>query len=319
MLYYNNLPLSVDLGGLISDIQQVYPHLFQTVDRKGELTDYYQMSCPFHKNGMERKPSFGMRKSDGVCHCFTCGYKGDLTTFIKDIYGFKNRFESMSYIVKTYTPTGYHERPTLDLDLSREVKVKSNYVEMDEVEHYHRQLCEKPLKYLASRGITKHLGAFKIGYDPKVDAITIPIFTNDGHVGLIKRRKIDRKIFLNDKGLSKSECIFGLYQCIKYGKVDRVWICESEIDALYLWQFGIPAIAIMGSHISDRQIELLARSPIRHLVDGLDRDGSGRLGIQMIKSRLTPLGFRFYQTSWVEGKKDINELSQNELLSLTIR
>lgn len=318
MLYYNHLPLSVDLGGLIEDIQQVHPHLFSVVDRKGEMTDYYQMSCPFHKNGMERKPSFGMRKADGVCHCFTCGYKGDLTTFIRDIYGFPSRFEAMSYIVKTYTPTGTHERPLIDLDLSRDEKPTPKYVSMEEVEFYHQSLDSKALGYLSSRGITKHLGAFKIGYDKATDSITIPIFTTKGDVGLIKRRKIERKIFLNDKGMSKTECIFGLYQCIKYGKTDMVWLCESEIDALYLWQFGIPAIAIMGSHISERQIEILSRSPIRHLVDGMDRDGAGRLGIKIIKDTMIPLGFRFYRPSWIKGKKDVNEMSKDEILSLTI-
>ena len=32
-----------------------------------------QVSCPYHKSGQEKRPSAGIRKSDGTFHCFACG------------------------------------------------------------------------------------------------------------------------------------------------------------------------------------------------------------------------------------------------------
>ena len=51
-------------------INQIY--LFNTIK---ELPEDLMVSCPFHKEGQERKPSCGIRKEDGWVHCFTCRRK----------------------------------------------------------------------------------------------------------------------------------------------------------------------------------------------------------------------------------------------------
>ena len=48
-------------------INQIY--LFNTIK---DLSEDLMVSCPFHKEGQERKPSCGIRKEDGWLHCFTC-------------------------------------------------------------------------------------------------------------------------------------------------------------------------------------------------------------------------------------------------------
>lgn len=40
-----------------------------------ELPEDIMVSCPFHKEGQEKKPSCGIRKEDGWVHCFTCRRK----------------------------------------------------------------------------------------------------------------------------------------------------------------------------------------------------------------------------------------------------
>ena len=46
-----------------------------------------QTNCPFHKNGQERKPSAGIRKSDGQFHCFACGETHSLQEIISYCFG----------------------------------------------------------------------------------------------------------------------------------------------------------------------------------------------------------------------------------------
>ena len=40
--------------------------------------DNIQTSCPFHKNGQERKPSFGVNGEIDRCHCFSCSWSGTI-------------------------------------------------------------------------------------------------------------------------------------------------------------------------------------------------------------------------------------------------
>ena len=35
--------------------------------------DDVMVCCPYHKDGQERRPSAGIRKSDGMFHCLACG------------------------------------------------------------------------------------------------------------------------------------------------------------------------------------------------------------------------------------------------------
>ena len=46
-----------------------------------------QTNCPFHKEGQERKPSFGINKNTGECHCFGCGWSGTLSEMISNCFG----------------------------------------------------------------------------------------------------------------------------------------------------------------------------------------------------------------------------------------
>lgn len=49
-------------------------------NRIKELPEDIMVSCPFHKDGQEKKPSCGIRKKDGWTHCFTCRRKLFLRT-----------------------------------------------------------------------------------------------------------------------------------------------------------------------------------------------------------------------------------------------
>ena len=91
-------------------------------------------------------------------------------------------------------------------------------------------------------------------------------------------------------------------------QIEEVWITESEIDALSLISYGVPAVAIMGSHISEDQCKELERTPFRRFVLATDNDDAGRKGASQIKRLLIPKGFRFINLKWHTSLKDINDL-----------
>lgn len=69
--YYelNLIDIIVELKNQLA-INDIY--LFNQIK---DLPDDLMVSCPFHKDGQERKASCGIRKEDGWTHCFSCRRK----------------------------------------------------------------------------------------------------------------------------------------------------------------------------------------------------------------------------------------------------
>ena len=92
-----------------------------------------------------------------------------------------------------------------------------------------------------------------------------------------------------------------------------VCVVESQINALTLWGWGIPAIALFGTG-SDAQYKMLKKSGIRTYVLAFDGDLAGDIGSNkfiknigddvLVRKLILPKG------------KDVNDLTKEEFLSL---
>lgn len=287
----------------------------------------FMVTCPFHANGTERKASCGIVKNEvvkfgkkleaGTVHCYSCGYTASLPRFISDILQLGNELEGFRWLVGRYTYGKTSER-AITFDFERGQAIAQEPIQPELVDRYitDYRTSQKAQAYMQKRKISNEIvEMFGIGYNREHDSIVMPIQDIDGKVKMLKERSIEGKQFFNTKGIDKASVIFGLYQVLQQDKLksEKVWICESEIDALTIWTYGGLAIAIMGSHLSNAQIELLNRSGIRKLVDGMDRDKAGREGWQKAKNHLIPKGYRTWNTIWQFTQcKDINELSKEQ-------
>ncbi|KXS42714.1 MAG: DNA primase [Candidatus Frackibacter sp. T328-2] len=289
------------------------------------------VTCPFHKGGMENKPSMGISKDEvkrngkkypaGTVHCYSCGYTANLTKLIADVKEV-DRFKAWRYLIEKFSGGSNSERNlTINVERSENQENKEKYIDIDKVQAYNKNKCSASINYLKRRKINKVRDKFLIGYNEDHESITIPVLNRSGKVVMIKERSIEGKRFFNSTGSNKAGVIFGLYQVEKDYKGEKIWVCESEIDALTLWGWGIKAIAIMGSHISDLQAKELEKSPIRDLIDGMDRDDAGRKGWRKMKDKLIPKGFKMWNTEWKEifnnwndqeKLKDLNQLTYQE-------
>lgn len=260
------------------------------------------VTCPFHNNGRERKPSFGIHLEDGTCNCFTCGWKGNINTLAEELTGKKHYVEQVTKYnknVKRRNPIYFGGR-------------KKQTIPREEVKYYVRN-NRRALTYLESRGIIK-TSYFAIGYDRQFDSLVIWVRNLNGDFVYSKRRSLSGKHFYNTEDSDRSDYLFGLFESTKAG-AKEVWICESEIDALSLWQFDIPAVAIGSATISEQQVRQLHLAGIRSVRDGLDRDIAGRQGWKLVKELYQG---NKVETDWGENKsKDINEaLTNKELFSI---
>lgn len=274
------------------------------------------LACsPFRKDGNERHPSFAVRLDNGVwidsgAHddAWKKGSFVRLLSFLRR----EQEEETEDYLLSTYAPyIADADDLSLDFDLTEEP------AESDIVLPY--SLLD-PLRwrspYLLNRGISEETQRlFRIGYDKQRKAISIPWFNKSGQLANIKFRSVTDKRFWYWAGGDRiRKHVYGLNIVIGRG-LQKVFVTESEIDALYLWTHGFPAVALGGANLTDRQRMIFLKSPIRELVIATDNDIAG----QKIGDRLSDDLSGWIDVSKIAlpaAVKDVNELSPAELAAV---
>lgn len=311
---------------IVATVEQVVKDIKINLYGTGLLRDVnntgsdLMVTCPFHKGGREHTPSCGVLLREkvvrdktyeaGTVHCYTCGYTADLPQFVADTLGLESSLAGYKWLVGRYNYSA-QEREPLDLNLYRGQEQKASYMDEEEVERFYRSLVasREASEYLQKRKIEPFVvDAYKLGFDTEDKTVLFPVRDLKGRVVFYKGRSIVGKHFYNAKDVDKSSLVFGLYELTTKGASGEVWITESEIDALSLISKGVPAVAIMGSHISEEQCKELERTPFRRFVLATDNDEAGRKGASQIKKLLIPKGFRFTNLQWNTDLKDINDL-----------
>ena len=281
--------------------------------------DHIQVQCPYHGNGVERKPSAGIRKSDGLFHCFACNEVHTLPEVISWCFGHTEDIlgkEGWKWLLKNFATIQKEERKDIQLDFGRGVSnaiEKISYVsekELDRYRYYH--------KYWDKRGIVDDyvIELFDLGYDFETNCITFPIRDELGNCLFVARRSVNTKWFNYPKGAEKP--LYGLYEIKKdlidyYDYPKEVIVTESMLDALSFWQIGKYAVALNGTG-NELQFKQLREMPCRKLILATDNDEAGkkaRLNIRKnVKNKII--------TEYVfpKGKKDANECSEKQLLNL---
>ena len=288
----------------------------------------FMVCCPFHKNGQEKKPSMGILKSDGTCHCFACGWVGSISEMISHCFGYDDfgMFGS-KWLIRNFLTLQVENRNDLDLDFDRKstVQTQCKYVSEEELDKY-----RYTHPYWAKRKITDErlIELFDLGFDPRTKCITMPVRDEQGNCLFVARRSVQTKFFNYPKGVEKP--LYGLYELYKdssegianssthtlgypYSFPKEVIICESMIDALTCWQYGKFAVALNGLG-TNLQFKQLRELPCRHFILATDNDEAGMQARQRIAKNVSNKILTQYILP--EGKKDINELTKEEFDNL---
>lgn len=299
--------------------------------------DNVMVSCPYHKDGQERKPSAGIRKDDGTFHCFACGEVHTLPEMISFCFG---HYDDMigsfgwNWLCKNFLTVSVEERKDVKLDFGRDRNNSYHnsrssgpdnnlsYVSEEELDSY-RYIHP----YMYKRRLTDEvIDLFDIGYDKDSKCITFPVRDIGGNTLFIARRSVDTKFFNYPQGVEKP--LYGLYEYYKYkdfdvetycGRTDfRQWVnevivCESMLDALSFWVVGKFAVALNGTG-SDLQIKQLNELPCRTIILCTDMDDAGMQARKKLKSRIkNKIVMQYFLP---EGRKDANDCDPEELKRL---
>ena len=262
--------------------------------------DNIMVTCPFHKNGQEKKASCGISIKDGTVHCFTCGTVKSFTQMLSYCLGYNDNGEKgLSWIINNVEYDKLEQR-SLPFNLNRE-KEEITYVseqELDSYRYYHQ--------YMFDRKLTKEvIEKFDVGFDIKNNSVTFPVRDINGRTLFIARRRVDYKYFNYPSGVLKP--LYGVYEMNKSDK--SIILCESIFNCLTCYVYGKDALALNGTG-SKEQIEQISKLNVRSIYLGLDNDEAGNKGSIRIYEKLKNR-FIFYKMIFPVGK-DINDLNKEE-------
>ena len=309
----NDTIINADCDVVLSELQsQLAINNIQLLQKMKDSGNDIMIQCPYHGNGQERKPSAGIRKSDGQFHCFACGETHSLPEVISYCFGKDDMFGQwgMKWLLKNFSAVSIEERDDIEIDMERnnitnknnllpnkkdilatDNSDKSKWVseeELDSYRYYHW--------YWKERGIVDNsiIELFDLGYDKKTDCITFPVRDIKGNCLFVARRSVKTKWFNYPKDVEKP--LYGLYE-LKLRKWSYVidsrkehiptdlYITESMIDCILLWQAGHYAVALNGTG-SDLQYKQLKDLPYRHLVLATDNDKAGMQAKEKIRKNV---------------------------------
>ena len=294
------------------------------------------ITCPFHKNGQESKPSMGVKKQGGIAHCFTCGEVVDFTELVSYcVNGTKSSRYGTTWLMNRYRDFTFStlkeqlkinefrgkdrdklivaksRGESLDRNIKTGKKISKHFVseeELDKLRWTHN--------YWAKRGITDEsiIELFDLGYDRERKCITFPVRDKQGNCEFVARRSVVTKFFQYPPGVTKP--LYGLYEIYNTSYISgsrrgvSLFVCESMIDCILLWQSGHIAVALNGLG-NDRQFEQLKELPIKHIILATDNDEAGQKARARIRKNVP--NKLFTDIIFPKNIKDIGECSREQI------
>lgn len=309
------------------DLAQKGLNRFAVVRHNGENL---QSNCPFHKNGQERKPSFGINGEIDKCHCFSCGWAGTIEEMISELYGYQDegkfgkrwlikRFNTVEIETRPNIMEGFNGRNNITIRNNNDIHRFKQHIQGDKwSEQYSEEITEEELDkyryihpYLYQRGLTDEIiERFDIGYDRERKEITFPVRDIEGRCVFVAGRSVERKFFRLPKGFDKP-----IYCADKFraGAYRTAYITESFLNCLTCWKYNKPAMAMIGTG-NQKQYEILNKLPVREYILAFDPDEAGRKATERFRKNVHG---KIIKELVYTDNRDINDL-QEEFLNCKI-
>lgn len=275
------------------------------LDIQSEVDSDYIVFCPFHANN--RTPAGEVDKVKGTFFCFACHHICDLVELVMHQTS-RTYFESLRFIKSKDTGS------SIELEIEKRLVAKEDYVQFDELLIQRLAMSaldsSRAMSYYSGRKITEaSVRKFELGYSERQDMVTIPVHSPDGMLLGFVGRSVEGKQFKNTPGLPKSKTMFNLHR-VKSSR--NVYVVESSFDAIRLDQCGFPAVATLGSNVSNFQVDLLKKY-FNDIIVIADNDEAGGNMVTRLKEKLTS---RVSIIRLEKQYKDIGDMEDSDIKSL---
>jgi DNA primase len=238
----------------------------------------YMLNCPFHD---DNNPSCGVWKDSGYFLCFGCGARGSFTELIAELDGvsFDEAHRSLRSEDNVSTIESKIRRfLDEDVDALKFFNLKSFLKVYPKLKE-----GDPGWQYLLGRGITPesiHRFRMREGTKRYHGRVVLPIFTPEGKLLSYVGRAINPDVRPKTiKSRSPHRTFYGIFEILRDSRVEpkslSMVIVEGEFDAVYLQQFGIPAVSNMGTTpMTPYKIRILRRYAKRAVLS-FDGDDAG--------------------------------------------
>lgn len=272
------------------------------------------VSCPFHKQGQERKPSCGIKKITdengvaGTVHCFSCGVTTNIDLMVQQILGplyNQAEVESMFKLKLLVAQSVLNSKPKTNLfKLPDKNTVTESTLRTYRVYH----------PYLQQRGITKEVAEiYDIGYDSFNKQITFPIRNINKKVIGIGRRSILHKKYYYPMGMVKP--LYGVYELPKF--IRYLWIVEGPFNLWSLKVWNKTGVALLGTGTENQYKQLLNIDCLGYVL-ALDPDEAGIKGTYKLGEFLLNNNKHNINVSLIPFGKDVNDLQEEEFKNISV-
>lgn len=228
-----------------------------------EMGDEMLVPCP-HPEHDDENPSASINVKKRLWCCYACGRGGTLEQLLGERIADENIEDMLAEI------TG-----ELIDDHTRETYPEA-WLDQFDAAGVH--------PYWIRRGLSEAVcRKFRLGYDFDTGRATYPLRSPSGAVLGVVGRLVDdeprpdgshRPKYKYPPGANISQTLFAYY-LVRNGARDVV-LAEGALDAIAMWDVGIPALAQMGARLSRAQIDLLRALGLRTLTFAYDQDHAGR-------------------------------------------
>lgn len=277
------------------------------------------INCPYHKGGHERTGSFSILVEDkitargtipaGTGHCFACGATKMLPQLVSDITGQGTYEQSREWLEREFN---YSEDERV-VPIQFLLKKEEDPTPGESVEYKH--FLVENHEFFERRHITQEsIRFFELGIDNQFGYAVFPIKDKDGNTRMLFKRSLEGKRFHNTAGAKKDDILFALDKIYNnlmyYRNVNQIWVVESVIDAILLWQRGYLAVAMLQAIPTKHQLELLNNLPFPEIIIGTDNDEAGLNGKKVMIENLDKQLYTVIYPN--ENIKDIGDFKEEE-------
>lgn len=268
--------------------------------------------CPMHKErtgSADHNPSWWINTDTGYHMCFSCGYKGNLYTLVRDLHPEFDHWDIQEFI-KT-DPT---EDPTILMkriqDLPQYVHASDDEIPMSEAR---LAVYTVPPDYALERRRISRESARKYGvlWDPQEEHWILPI--RDPHLGTLlgwqEKGHLGRFFKNQPVGVKKSHTLFG----VDLQDEKLAIVVESPLDCLRLYSAGFTGgVSTFGAALSERQAKLLRYSS--KIICAFDNDKAGITASDEMQQYAKAYGLDVSYFNYGESnKKDPGDMTDEEI------
>ena len=245
----------------------------------------FGMKCPFHR---DTRPSFSINLNSGLWTCYSgCG-GGNAPTLVRLVKDF-GILEAEAFLLSLVI----HEEI-----ISVEADVPPPSARQFDVQRSVPQ-------WFLDRGFSlKTASKHGLRYDAISAGLYIPVGT-EGWV--LRKAPGSTPKYLNSPGLERP------YGPLLRGTKRGLVLTEGPLDALWAWEAGYPAMALLGGRVTDTVMQYIEWFDPEEVIIATDNDFPGQALARKLFPVLLSKGQRVTQAKFPDARKDIQELTHAEL------